>query len=198
MFIYNNNIYDDYVYLHFIICSEFIFVAAAKYCVDIATHQHGCCVLQRCIGHSSGEHREKLVAEICANALLLAQDQFGNYVVQFILDLRNRSATANVVSQFEGNYVHLSMQKFGSHVVEKCLAVFSDENRSRVIFELLSAPCFGQLLQDPHANYVVQSALRHSEGHLHNSLVEAVESHKTMSRNSPYSRKILSQKLLKK
>ena len=59
--------------------------------------------------------------------------------------------------------MHLSRQKFSSHVVEKCLAVFSDENRSRVIRELLSAPHFEHLLQDPHANYVVQSALRYSE-----------------------------------
>ncbi|KAG4945398.1 hypothetical protein JHK87_041405 [Glycine soja] len=182
-----------------ILCIEqFIFVAAAKYCVDIATHQHGCCVLQRCIGHSRGEHREKLVEEISANALLLAQDQFGNYVVQFILDLRIPSATATLSLQFEGKYVHLSMQKFGSHVVEKCLAVFNDENRSRVIHELLSAPHFEQLLQDPHANYVIQSAVRHSEGHVHNLLVEAIESHKAISRNSPYSKKIFSQKLLKK
>ncbi|KAG4955741.1 hypothetical protein JHK84_041722 [Glycine max] len=178
--------------------NKFIFVAAAKYCVDIATHQHGCCVLQRCIGHSRGEHREKLVEEISANALLLAQDQFGNYVVQFILDLRIPSATATLSLQFEGKYVHLSMQKFGSHVVEKCLAVFNDENRSRVIHELLSAPHFEQLLQDPHANYVIQSAVRHSEGHVHNLLVEAIESHKAISRNSPYSKKIFSQKLLKK
>ncbi|XP_042063135.1 uncharacterized protein LOC121807017 [Salvia splendens] len=35
--------------------SKFIFVAAAKYCVDIAMHQHGCCVLQRCISSSTGE-----------------------------------------------------------------------------------------------------------------------------------------------
>ncbi|KAK7400310.1 hypothetical protein VNO78_11515 [Psophocarpus tetragonolobus] len=178
--------------------NKFIFVAAAKYCVDIATHQHGCCVLQRCIGHSSGEYREKLIAEICANALLLAQDQFGNYVVQFILDLKIPSATTCIRLQFEGNYAHLSRQKFGSHVVEKCLAVFNDENRSRVILELLSTPHFEHLLQDPHANYVVQSALRHSEGRVHNVLVEAIESHKAISRNSPYSKKIFSQKLLKK
>ncbi|RDX70308.1 putative pumilio-like 7, chloroplastic, partial [Mucuna pruriens] len=178
--------------------NKFIFVAAAKYCVDIATHQHGCCVLQRCIGHSSGEHREQLVEEISANALLLAQDQYGNYVVQFILDLRIPSATATLSLQFEGKYVHLSMQKFSSHVVEKCLAAFNDENRSRVIHELLSVPHFEQLLQDPHANYVVQAALRHSEGHVHNSLVEAIESRKAISRNSPYSKKIFSQKLLKK
>ncbi|MED6137453.1 hypothetical protein PIB30_065204 [Stylosanthes scabra] len=100
--------------------------------------------------------------------------------------------------QFEGNYVHLSRQKFSSHVVEKCLAVFNYENRARVIHELLSAPHFEHLLQDPHANYVVQSALRYSEGHLHNLLVETIESHKAISRNSPYSKKIFSPNLLRK
>ncbi|CDO97457.1 unnamed protein product [Coffea canephora] len=178
--------------------SKFIFVAAAKYCVDIATHQHGCCVLQRCISHASGEHRENLIAEISANGLLLAQDAFGNYVVQFILELKIPSATTKLVCQFEGNYVHLSTQKFSSHVVEKCLAVCSNEVRSTIIHELLSATHFEQLLQDPHANYVVQTALKVSEGPLHDSLVEAIESHKAISRNSPYSKRIFSHKLLKK
>ncbi|KAK8668828.1 hypothetical protein V6N13_106274 [Hibiscus sabdariffa] len=178
--------------------NKFIFVAAAKYCVDIATHQHGCCVLQRCISHSTGEYREKLVEEISTNGLLLAQDAYGNYVVQFILELKIPSATATLVSQFEGNYVHLSSQKFSSHVVEKCLVVLNDENRSRIIRELLSATHFERLLQDPHANYVVQTALRVSEGPLHDSLIEAIESRKAISRNSPYSKRIFSQKLLKK
>ncbi|XP_044507394.1 putative pumilio homolog 7, chloroplastic isoform X2 [Mangifera indica] len=178
--------------------NSFIFVAAAKYCVEIATHQHGCCVLQRCISHSSGEYRENLVAEISANGLRLAEDAFGNYVVQFILELEIPSAIRTLISEFEGNYVHLSIQKFSSHVVEKCLHVFDDESRSRIIHELLSASPFEQLLQDPHANYVIQTALRVSEGSLHNSLVETIESRKAISRNSPYSKRIFSQKLLKK
>ncbi|KAG7977490.1 hypothetical protein I3843_05G034100 [Carya illinoinensis] len=178
--------------------NKFIFVAAAKYCVDLGTHQHGCCVLQRCISHSKGELQENLVAEISANGLLLAQDAYGNYVVQFILELRIPSATSKLSSQFEGNYVNLSTQKFSSHVVEKCLDVFNDEIRSRIIYELLSVSRFEQLLQHPHANYVVQTALRVSEGPAHNLLVEEIESHKAISRNSPYSKKIFSQKLLKK
>ncbi|OMO86992.1 hypothetical protein CCACVL1_09335 [Corchorus capsularis] len=178
--------------------NRFIFVAAAKYCVDIATHQHGCCVLQRCITHSTGEYRENLVAEISTNGLLLAQDAYGNYVVQFILELKIPSATSTLISQFQGNYVHLSTQKFSSHVVEKCLVVLDDESRSRIIHELLSASYFEQLLQDPHGNYVVQTALRVSQGPMHNLLVEAIESHKAISRNSPYSKRIFSQKLLKK
>ncbi|XP_028096196.1 uncharacterized protein LOC114296103 [Camellia sinensis] len=56
---------------------QFIFDAAAKFCVDIATHQHGCCVMNQCIDKSVGKYQEKLVAEIVANGLLLAQDAFG-------------------------------------------------------------------------------------------------------------------------
>lgn len=178
--------------------NKFIFVAAARHCVDIATHQHGCCVLPKCIRYSSGEHRQRLVAEISANALLLAQDKYGNYVVQYVLDFRIPSAAATLTLQFEGNYVHMSMQKFSSRVVEKCLVVFNDENRAKIIHELLSDPHFDLLLQDPHANYVIQKALRHSEGHVYNLLVEKIESYKAICRNSPYSKKIFSQKLLKK
>ncbi|PON81884.1 Coatomer beta subunit [Trema orientale] len=178
--------------------NKFIFDAAARYCVEIGIHQHGCCVLQRCISHSSGKQRENLVAEISSNALLLAQDAYGNYVVQFILELRIPSAVSTVVSQFEGNYVHLSMQKFSSHVVEKCLIVMDDDIRSRIIRELLDSLLFEQLLQDSSANYVIQTALRVSEGVLRKLLVEAIEPHKSLSRNNPYLKRIFSSKLLKK
>lgn len=86
-----------------------------------------------------------------------------NYVVQFILELKMPSATTKLVSQFDGNYVHLSTQKFSSHVVEKCLLVCNKEVQSKIIHELLSATHFEQLLQDPHANYVIQTALKVSE-----------------------------------
>ncbi|CAL5183201.1 unnamed protein product [Lathyrus oleraceus] len=197
------DLHGNHVVQHCLEClsnedNKFIYVAAVKYCVDIATHQHGCCVLQKCIRYSSGEHREILAAEIFANALLLAQDKYGNYVVQCTLDLKIASAATTLTLQFEGSYAHMSMQRYSSHVVEKCLEVFNDEQRAEIIHELLSDPHFDQLLQDPQANYVIQKALRCSEGHVYNSLVETIESYKTICRNSPYSKKIFSQKLLKK
>ncbi|XP_076902011.1 putative pumilio homolog 7, chloroplastic [Bidens hawaiensis] len=178
--------------------NKFIFEAAAKFCADIATHQQGCCVLQRYTNHSTGKHQERLILEISSNRLLLAQDAFGNYVVQSILELQSPSAISMLTSQFEGNYFHLATQKFSSHVVEKCLLVLDDHLRSRIIRELLASARFEHLLQDPHANYVVQTALRVAEDSLHNLLVKAIESHKAISRNSPYSKRIFSHKLLKK
>ena len=56
---------------------QFIFDASVKYCVEIATHQHGCCVLQRCIYYAIGKNRDRLISEICKHGLHLAQDPFG-------------------------------------------------------------------------------------------------------------------------
>ncbi|XP_061345938.1 putative pumilio homolog 7, chloroplastic [Gastrolobium bilobum] len=176
--------------------NQFIFDAAEKFCLDIATHRHGCCVLQRCIDHSMGKHRDKLVTEICKHGLLLAQDPYGNYVVQYIIEMETQTASTKLIGQFKGNYVNLSKQKCSSHVVEKCLRHVGD-SRSRIVRELLSAPHFEQLLQDPFANYVIQCALAVTKGSLHASLVEAVRPYKIL-RTSPYCKKIFSGSVFKK
>lgn len=49
----------------------------ADNCYGIATDKSGCCVLQHCVEYSKGAQRERLVAEIIANALLLAEDCYG-------------------------------------------------------------------------------------------------------------------------
>lgn len=86
-----------------------------------------------------------------------------NYVVQYILDLKNSLAIGNLASQFEGKYVQLSIQKFSSNVVEKCLKILGEDDRATIILELISVSHFEQLLQDPYANYVIKSALLNSK-----------------------------------
>uniref|UniRef100_A0A2C9WGQ6 PUM-HD domain-containing protein n=1 Tax=Manihot esculenta TaxID=3983 RepID=A0A2C9WGQ6_MANES len=88
-------------------------------------------------------------------------------------------------------------EKFSSHVVEKCLKHL-DESREQIIHELISVPRFEQLLQDPFANYIIQSALAITkQGPLHSLLVDAVQPHVTLCSN-PYSKRIFSGNLLKK
>jgi hypothetical protein len=104
--------------------------------VEVATHRHGCCVLQRCVDHASDHQRVQLVQEITYNALTLVQDPYGNYVsvllvlanvgmltsvqvVQYILDLNDNRFSDAVIRQFTGNVCALSVQKFSSNVIEK-------------------------------------------------------------------------------
>lgn len=80
-------------------------------------------------------------------------------MVQYILDLGLSWASTEVMTRLEGNYPYLATQKFSSNVVEKCLKLASEDSRNRIVRELMLSPRLGHLLQDPYANYVVQSAL---------------------------------------
>jgi hypothetical protein len=99
--------------------AQFIFDAVGTNCVAVGTHRHGCCVLQRCIDHASGLQKAQLVQHITMNAYTLVQDPFGNYVVQYILDLGEPAFSKPLSESFYGHVATLSRQKFSSNVVEK-------------------------------------------------------------------------------
>jgi pumilio RNA-binding family len=57
--------------------SQFVYDAAKAHCVEIATHRHGCCVLQRCIDFATPQQKMELVHEIARHALVLSQVRSG-------------------------------------------------------------------------------------------------------------------------
>lgn len=177
---------------------EFLFEAVSAHCVELATDCHGCRVLQKCLGHSDGEHRLRLLSAIIANALILSQDPFGNYVVQYVFELEGSWARTEVLNQLEGYYRYLSMQKYSSNVVEKCLKYAGEERFARIIQEFMDHPQLDQMMLDPYANYVIQTALNHSKGALHAALLEAIRPHIPALRTNPYGKKVLSSCGLKK
>lgn len=98
---------------------QFIFDAVGEHCIPVGTHRHGCCVLQRCIDHASGVQKIQLIQKITAHSIELVQDAFGNYVVQYILDLGEPKLSEPVILQFRGMICDLAKQKFSSNVMEK-------------------------------------------------------------------------------
>ena len=63
--------------------SQFVYDAACAHTMEIATHRHGCCVLQRCIDFATPVQKKLLVAEIAANALPLSQVSSQQPAVQY-------------------------------------------------------------------------------------------------------------------
>ncbi|MCO5562286.1 hypothetical protein L7F22_015911 [Adiantum nelumboides] len=172
--------------------NQFIYNAVAAHCVEVATHRHGCCVLQRCVDHASDSQRIQLVSEITYNALTLVQDPFGNYVVQYILDLNDPRFSDAVIRQFVGNVCLLSVQKFSSNVIEKCIRVSDVKLRKSLIDELLNRTRLEKLLRDSFANYVVQTSLDYAEPMQRMQLVECIRPILPMIRNTPYGKRIQS------
>ncbi|ROW17266.1 hypothetical protein VPNG_01044 [Cytospora leucostoma] len=170
--------------------AQFIFDAVGNQCVDVGTHRHGCCVLQRCIDHASGDQKLTLIQRITEHAVTLVQDPFGNYVIQYIIDLSEPIFTEPVVKQFYGRIPHLSRHKFSSNVVEKCLRCASDESKDMIVEELLAPGEMDRLIRDSYANYVVQTALEHATPYMKQRLADVIRPVLPTVRQTPYGRKI--------
>jgi hypothetical protein len=63
--------------------------------------------------------RENLIREIARCTPSIIEDPFGNYVVQYVLDLRDPAYVNAIATCLVGRVCAYSMQKFSSNVVEK-------------------------------------------------------------------------------
>ena len=172
--------------------AQFIFDAVGEHCITVGTHRHGCCVLQRCIDHASGFQKVDLIRKITAHSFHLVQDPFGNYVVQYILDLNDAAFTTPMCQGFQGKICELSKQKFSSNVIEKCIRCAEPQVKAMMIQELLDVEQLEQLMRDSYGNYVIQTALEFAPAELCIHLIEAMRPILPSIRQTPYGRRIMS------
>eukprot|EP00522_Entomoneis_paludosa_P015326 CAMPEP_0172440012 /NCGR_PEP_ID=MMETSP1065-20121228/817_1 /TAXON_ID=265537 /ORGANISM="Amphiprora paludosa, Strain CCMP125" /LENGTH=1005 /DNA_ID=CAMNT_0013188789 /DNA_START=254 /DNA_END=3268 /DNA_ORIENTATION=- len=157
--------------------SEFVFDAVANSVGDVARHRHGCCVIQRCLDSPPSEARSHLVHRIVEKALELMQDAYGNYVVQYVLDVCSDEDVHAVCESVVGKVNLLAIQKFSSNVMEKCLERCSERVKEMYMEEMSDAERVRELMMDPFGNYVVQRALSVATHTQAIRLVEAMRPH---------------------
>lgn len=78
-------------------------------------------------------------------------------MIQYILELQHPVFTRKICNFLVGYYTRLSVQKSGSHVVEKCL---TSSEMSTGVLDLLSSKRLCQVAHDQYGNYVIQTALK--------------------------------------
>jgi len=103
------------------------------------------------------------------NILELSKDQFGNYVIQKILEKGVRSQDRKAICHsLLGNTRLLSIHKFSSNVVEKCIQFCEIEDKVAIIKELLGDEkedseeenqSIYQMMDNKYGNYVAQKAI---------------------------------------
>ena len=157
--------------------SDFVFDAVAASVGDVARHRHGCCVIQRCLDSQQSEARAHLVRRIVDNALDLMQDAYGNYVVQYVLDVCSDDDVHAVCESVVGKVNLLAIQKFSSNVMEKCLERCTERVKEQYMIEISESDRIRELMMDPFGNYVVQRALSVATHAQAVRLVEAMKPH---------------------
>ncbi|CAI4212518.1 unnamed protein product [Parascedosporium putredinis] len=170
--------------------AQFIFDAVGMHCVEVGTHRHGCCVLQRCIDHANTDQKAWLITRITEHAHVLVQDPYGNYVIQYIIDLNEPAFTEPVVNQFRTHVSQLSRHKFSSNVIEKCLRCAQDPSKDMIVDEILAPGEIEKLIRDNYANYVIQTALEYATPYKKAALVDSIRPVLPSVRSTPYGRRI--------
>jgi hypothetical protein len=100
--------------------NDFIYRQLVENIVEICTHKHGCCVLQKCIEGANDKQRKMLIDSIIKNTKIFILDQYGNYVVQFIIMMNDQTVNKSLVLEiFKNDINFLSKQRFSSNVIEK-------------------------------------------------------------------------------
>jgi hypothetical protein len=104
---------------------------------------------------------------------ILILDQFGNYLIQSILDMSSQHpenskqvqklydiSRVSIYKQLEGKIYEFSTHKFASNVVEKCLLEGTSEQVQTIMSEILKTEeVVSLLINDKFGNYVIQKSI---------------------------------------
>merc|ERR1719282_75409 len=154
---------------------------APEKALALGKDQWGCCVLKKCVDRAEGATRQKIIDAITDSTPSLVQDPFGNYVVQHLILMGHTRPNPNVtriIDSLRGKMFELSLQKFSSNVLEKCLLNSNDKDRNKIINEILNPPnclpseAVRMLLFHQYGNYVYQQALEVAKDPQFSLLVE--------------------------
>lgn len=148
----------------------------------LSTHPYGCRVIQRVLEHcSDNSETQCIVDEILESAFVLAQDQYGNYVTQHVLERGKPHERSQIISKLTGKVVQMSQHKYASNVVEKCLEYADVVERETLIEEILAQPEENDnllaMMKDQFANYVVQKILEISNDRQREVLLNRIRVH---------------------
>ncbi|CAL9098168.1 unnamed protein product [Musa textilis] len=175
---------------------QFVISAFFDQVVTLSTHPYGCRVIQRVLEFCDDPKiQQSMMGEILQSVCLLAQDQYGNYVVQHVLEHGKPHERSAIVKEFAGQIAQMSLQKFASNVVEKCLTFGSPEERQILVNEMLGSTDKNEPLQvmmkDQFANYVVQKALETCDDEQRELILSRIKVHLNALKKYTYGKHIV-------
>ncbi|KAL5227013.1 hypothetical protein ABZP36_015278 [Zizania latifolia] len=164
--------------------------------VPLSTHPYGCRVIQRVLEHCTDPKTQEIVmAEILQSLCMLAQDQYGNYVVQHVLEHGKPHERSIIIEKLAGQIIQMSQQKFASNVVEKCLTFGGPAEREVLINEMLGTTDENEPLQammkDQFGNYVVQKVLETCDDQQRELILSRIKVHLSALKKYTYGKHIV-------
>ena len=132
------------------------------------------------------------------NELIL--DQYGNYVIQYILENNKGNNDLNEIYQaLNGHIYEYSLHKFASNVIEKALNFGDEKQKKQIIDEIIlldekeiQNDIIITLVQDKFGNYVIQKILEYSDPVTRQKIVQKISKKENLIKNEGFSKHVIS------
>ena len=142
--------------------------------LDLAYHVNGVCVVKKIIlmTHKKELHK-KIKKKIYDNTLKLIVHQYGNYVIQVIIENWEDNEIKEIIDLCKDKYVSLSNQKYSSNVVERII----EKNKENLEYYIEQICCENNLIEvirNNFGNYVIQKAVKLSSRKMRKKLISKI------------------------
>ena len=161
----------------------------------LTSSKKGCHFLKSCIDTFKYEKLFPIIKSIEMNLTSIITNQYGNYVIQSVLEMKDVSIKQGVFELVKQNLAFLANQKYSSNVIEKCLD--SNEYVANAFMEqILQGDTFERMLLGNFGNYVAQKVLAKADDNVKDVLFTKVVMCIPQLQQMPFGQKLLSKLLV--
>lgn len=125
----------------------------------LATNQLGLLVVKISISVAAGDEKERLKRKLMENCVMLVQDTYGNIAIQYMLEEWSWDYCQDIMACVQGRAVQLSLQKFSSNFMERCIELAHAQQRDMLLAELANQHKLRDLLDNRFGQFVLKKAL---------------------------------------
>jgi len=127
----------------------------------------------------------------------LCQDQFGNYVIQHIIEKMGQGRIDAIYTDLRGKIFELSIHKFASNAIEKCLSYGNQNQRKEIIDEIILKDdmindSLLAMIKDKYGNYVVQKMIEVADNKTKENIVKRIINSQVLKKRDGFSKHVIS------
>ncbi|VDP67345.1 unnamed protein product [Schistosoma mattheei] len=160
--------------------------------------------------HCLPEQTRPILDELHKGVEHLVKDQYGNYVIQHVLEHGSNEDKSRIIQSLRGRVCALSSHKFASNVMEKAIANAVPSERAVLIEEILHpisnvningdassvttnniSSSLVDMMKDQYANYVVQRMLELADTEQRRVLINRIRPMQNVLRKFNYGKHII-------
>ena len=153
---------------------DFIYKFISNNLLNLAYNANGICIIKKIVSftHKKNIH-EQIKKTVIENSMEIIKHPYGNFIIQSIIENWDLNEIKEMINLYKDSFIDLSMEKFASNVIERCI-----EKDSEILFkyinDLVNSKRIFEVMKDNFGNFVIQKALKLAFGYNKNILIEAI------------------------